>query len=86
MYVMLSNFRSSNLTRKNIRNNVGSLTQYKPLSYETTNCESIHTSRERTPCEMASHNNSIMALYSTKLFDEGRKHMPPEENTWPIGV
>ena len=52
MYVILLNFRSSNLTRKNLRNNVGSLTWYKPLSCETTNCKQIHTSRERTPCKM----------------------------------
>ena len=30
MYVMFSNCRSSNLTHKNIRNNVGSLIGYKP--------------------------------------------------------
>ena len=79
MYVMFSNFCSSNITRKNLHNNVGSLIQYKPLSCETTNCESRCTSRERTPCEMASRNNSIMALYSATLFEEGRKHMPPED-------
>ena len=81
MYVILSNFHSSNITRKNLRNNVGSLTQYNPLSCETTNCESRRTSRERTPCEMASCNNSITTLYSATLFDEGRKHMPPKDNT-----
>ena len=86
MYVMFSNFCSNNLTRKNIHNNVGSLIRYKPLSCETTNYKSRHTSRERTPCEMASSNNSITALYSATLFEEGRKHMPPEDNTWPIGV
>ena len=81
MYVMLSNFRSNNLTRKNIRNNVGSLIRYKPLSCETTNYESRRTSRERTSCEMESRNNSITALYSATLFEEGRKHTPPEDNT-----
>ena len=81
MYVIFSNFHSSNLTRKNIHNNVGSLIPYKPLSCETTNCESRGTSRERTPCEMASHNNSIMALYSATLFKEVRKNMPPKDNT-----
>ena len=81
MYVILSNFCSSNITCKNIRNNVKSLTQYKTLSCETTNCESRCTSRERTPCKMASHNNAITALYLETLFDEGRKHIPPEENT-----
>ena len=78
---MFSNCHSSNLTRNNIHNNVRSLIRYKPLSYETTNYESRHTSRERTPCEMASHNNSIMALYSATLFEEGHKHTPPEDNT-----
>ena len=77
MYVMLSNCRSNNLTRKNILNNVGSLTWYKPLSCDTTNSESRHTLRERTPCEMASRRSSITALYSATLFKEGRKHTPP---------
>ena len=86
MYVIFSNFHSSNLTRNNIRNNIGSLIRYEPLSYETTNCESRRTSTERTPCEMESLNNSITALYSATLFEEGRKHMPPEDNTWPVGV
>ena len=81
MYVIFSNFHSSNLTRKNLRNNVGSLIRYEPLSCETTNYESRHTSRERTPCEMASSNNSMTALYSTTLFEEGRKHTPLEDNT-----
>ena len=81
MYVILSNCHSSNLTRKNLRNNVGSLIRYKLLSYETTNYESRRTSRERTPCEMESRNNSMTTLYSATLFDEGRKHMPPEYNT-----
>ena len=78
MYVMLLNFRSNNLTCKNICNNVKSLIRYKPLSYETNNCESRHASRERTPCEMASRNNSITTLYSATLFEEGHKHMPPK--------
>ena len=81
MYVILSNFHSSNLIRKNLHNNVGSLIRYKPLSGKTTNCESRHTSRERTPCEMESHNNSITALYSTTLFDKGCKHTPLQDNT-----
>ena len=81
MYVMLSNFRSKNLTRKNIRNNVGSLIRYKPLRCDTTNYESRRTSRERTPCEMASCNSLITALYSATLFKEGRKYTPPEDNT-----
>ena len=81
MYVIFSNCRSNNLTRKNILNNVGSLTWYKPLSYDTTNSKSSHTSRERTPCERASCNNSITALYSATLFEEGRKDTPPEDNT-----
>ena len=81
MYFMLSNCHSSNLTHKNLRNNVGSIIQYKPLSCETTNCESRHTSRERTPCEMASHNSSITTLYSATLFKEVRKHTPLEDNT-----
>ena len=38
-----SNCHSSNLTHKNICNNIGSLIRYEPLSCETTNCESIHT-------------------------------------------
>ena len=81
MYVILSNFHSNNLTRKNLLNNVIYLTWYKPLSIDTTNSESNRTSRERTPCEMASHRSSIMALYSTKLFEDDRKHTPPEDNT-----
>ena len=56
---MFSNCRSSNLTRKNLLNNVGSLTWYKPFSYDTTNSESRRTSRERTPCEMVSRRSSI---------------------------
>ena len=81
MYVILSNFYSNNLTRKNLINNVGSLTWYKPLSYDTTNSESRCTSRERTPCEMASCRSSIMALYSATLLEDGRKHTPPEDST-----
>ena len=81
MYVRLSNFHSNNLTHKNLHNNVGSLTRYKPLSCDTTNCESRHTSRERTPCEMTSLNSLITTLYSTTLFEEGCKHTPPEDNT-----
>ena len=73
---MFSNCRSCNLTRKDLHNNVRFLIRYKPLSCETTNYESRRTSRERTPCEMASRNNSIMALYSATLFEEGRKHTP----------
>ena len=80
MYVMFSNCRSSNLTHKNLLNNVGSLTWYKPLSYDTTNSESRCTSRERTPCKMASHRSSITALYSATLFEEGHKYMPPKDN------
>ena len=80
MYVIFLNCRSSNLTRKNICNNVGSLIRYKILSCDTTNCESRHTSRERTPCEMASHNSSITARYLATLFEEGHKHTPPEDN------
>ena len=86
MYVIFSNCHSSNLTRKNLRNNVRSLIRYNPLSCETTNYESRRTSREWTPCEMESHNNSITTLYLATLFDEDRKHMPPEDNTWPRGV
>ena len=81
MYVMFSNFCSNNLTRKNIHNNVGSLTWYKPLSCETTKCESRCTSRERTPCEMESRRSSIMPLYSSTLLEDVRRHMPPEEST-----
>ena len=81
IYVILSNCRSNNLTRKNLLNNIGCLTRYKPLSCDTTNSESRCTSRERTPCEMASRRSSITTLYSTTLFEEGRKHMPPEDNT-----
>ena len=81
MYVILLNYRSSNLTCKNLHNNNRSLIQYEPLSYETPNWESRHTSRERTPYEMASCNNSIMTLYSATLFDEGCKHMPTKDNT-----
>ena len=80
MYVILSNCRSNNLTRKNILNTVGSLTWYKPLSCDTTNSESRRTSRERTPCKMASCRSSITTLYSETLFEEGRKHTPPEDN------
>ena len=86
MYVILSNFRSRNITHKNHRNNVGSLRRYKPLSCETTNCESRRTSRERSPYEMASHNNSITTLYSATLFDEGCRKTPPEYNTCLVGV
>ena len=81
MYVIFSSYHSRNLTHKNLRNNVESLMRYKTLNCETTNCESRRTSRERTPCEMESRNNSIMALYSATLFKEGRKHMPPEDST-----
>ena len=81
MYVILSNFRSNNLTHKNLLNNVGSLTWYNPLSYDTTNSESRRTSRERTPCEMTSHRSSITALYSATLFEDGHKHTPPEDDT-----
>ena len=81
MYVMFSNCRSNNITCKNLRNNVRSLMRYKPLSCDSTNSESRRTSRERTPCEMASYNNSIMTLYSATLFEEGHKHTPPEDNT-----
>ena len=81
MYVILSNCRSNNLTRKNLLNNVGSLTWYKPLSYDTTNSESRRTSRERMPCEMASRRSSIMTLYSATLFEDGCKHMPPKDST-----
>ena len=83
MYVMFSNFHSSNITRKNLHNNVGSLIRYKPLSCETTNCESRRTSRERTPCEMDSRNNSITTLYSTTLFEDGCKHTPLEDKPDP---
>ena len=71
----------TNLTRKNLLNNVGSLTWYKPLSCDTTNSESTHTSRERTPCEMASHRSSLTALYLATLFEDGHRHTPPEDNT-----
>ena len=77
----MSNCCSNNLTRKNLHNNVRSLIQYKPLRCETTNCESICTSRERTPFEMESHNSSIMELYSGTLLEEGHKDTPPEDNT-----
>ena len=86
MYVMLSNYHSNNLTRKNIRNNVGSLTRYNPLSCDATNYESRRTSRERTPCEMESHRSYIMTLYSATLFEEGHKHTPPENNIRLVGV
>ena len=75
----LSSHRN-NRTRKNLLYNIGSLTWYKPLSCDTTNSESRHTSRERTPCRMASHRSSITTLYSTTLFEDGRKHTPPEDN------
>ena len=78
---ILSNCHSNNLTRKNLLNNVGSLTWYKPLSYDTTNSESRRTSRERTPCKMASRRSSITALDSSTLFEDGHKHTPPEDNT-----
>ena len=81
MYVILSNCHSNNLTHKNLLNNVGSLTWYKPLSCDTTNSKSSRTSRERTPCEMASRRSSITALYSATLFEEGHKHTSPEDNT-----
>ena len=81
MYVILSNCRSNKITHKNLLNNVGSLTWYKPLSCGTTNSESRRTSRERTPCKMASRRSSIMALYLATLFKEGCKYMTPEENT-----
>ena len=81
MYVMLSNCHSNNLTHKNPHNNVGSIASYKPLSCDTTNYESRCTSRERTPCEMASRRSLITALYSATLFEEGHKHAPPEYNT-----
>ena len=81
MYVMFLNCRYNNITCKNIHNNVESITRYKPLSCDTTNCESRHTSRERTPCEMASSNNSITTLYSATLFEEGHKQMPPQDNS-----
>ena len=51
------------------------------IELDTTNYESRRTSRERTPCEMASRRSSIMTLYSATLFEEGRKHMPPKDNT-----
>ena len=81
MYVILSNCHSNNIKCKNILNNVRSLTCYKILSCDTTNSESRRTSRERTPCEMASHRSSITALYLATLFEEGYKHTPPEDNT-----
>ena len=71
IYVILSNCRSNNLTHKNVLNNIRSLTWYRPLSYDTTNSESRHTSRERTPFEMASCRSSIMALYSATLLEYG---------------
>ena len=77
IYVILSNFHSKNITCKNLLNNVGSLTWYKPLSCDTTNSESRRTSRERTLCEMASRRSSIATLYSETLFEYGGKHMPP---------
>ena len=80
IYVILSNCRSNNLTHKNLLNNVGSLTWYKPFSYDTANSESRHTSRDRISCEMASHRSSITALYLATLFEEGHKHTPPEDN------
>ena len=78
---MFSNCRSSNLTRKNLLNNVGSLTWYKPFSCDTTNSESRRTSRERTPCEMASRRSSITALYSATLMEDGHRHTPPQDST-----
>ena len=60
----ISGTNTRNMTCKNLHNNVRSLIRYKPLSCKTTNCESRRTSRERTPCEMASRNNSITTLYS----------------------
>ena len=77
----MSNFRSNNLTCKSLLNNVRSLSWYKPLSYDTTNSESRRTSRERIPCEMESRRSSIMALYSTTLFEDGWRHTPPEDTT-----
>ena len=81
MYVIFSNCHSNNLTRKNLLNNVGSLTWYKPLSCDTTNSESSRTSRERTPCEMASRRSSITALYLATLLEDGRRHTPPKDST-----
>ena len=81
MYHILSNCRSNNLTCKNLLNNVGSLTWYKPLSCDTTNSESRRTSRERTPFEMESHRSSITTLYLATLLEDGRRHTPLEDNT-----
>ena len=81
IYVILSNCHSNNLTRKNLLNNVGSLTWYKPFNCDTTNYESRRTSREWTPCEMASHRSSITVLYSATLLEDGRRHTPPEDIT-----
>ena len=56
------------------------------INYENNNCESRRTLREWTWCEMVSHNNSMMALYSETLVEEGHKHTPPKDNTWLVGV
>ena len=76
----------NNLTHKNLRNKFGSIIRYMPFNCKTTNYDSIHTSRDQIPWEMASYSNSIMTLYSTTLFDDGQRHTPPEDTTWTSGV
>ena len=86
MYVMFSNCRSNNLTHKNLCNKVGYLTWHMAFNYKTTNWEWRHTLRDQIPWEMELRNNSITTLYSTILFDEGQRHTPLEEKTWPVGI
>jgi hypothetical protein len=41
----------------------------------------MRTSKERIPCEMASRKISITMLYSTTLFIDGPRQMPPEDTS-----
>ena len=49
MYVIFLNFRSNNIARKNLLNNVGSLTWYKPLTV------TLLTSNQDVPQEIEHH-------------------------------
>ena len=79
MYAMQSNLYSNNITLKNLLNNVGSMTWYMPFNCDTTNWDSRRNLRDQTPLEMESCNNSITALYSTTLLDDGWRQTPPED-------
>ena len=68
---MKTNCHSNNLTLKNLLSNVGSLTRYRPLHYE-----SRITSKDRIPFEMASCSRSIIVVYSATLFEDGWRHTP----------